>query len=72
MIRDIVLVPRSRTALGRRLFDPVDAWLRRWFIREFVRSDVDRSDGIRFDPRRVIEADKVLVDYLTWLKNIHQ
>jgi nitrite reductase/ring-hydroxylating ferredoxin subunit len=72
LIRDIVLVPRSRTTLARCLLDPVDAWLRRWFIREFVRSDVDRSHGIRFDPRRVIEADKVLVDYLTWLKNIHQ
>jgi 3-ketosteroid 9alpha-monooxygenase subunit A len=70
LIRDIVLVQRSRTALGRHLLDPVDAWLRRLFIREFVRSDVERSVGIRYDPRRMIEADKVLVDYLAWLKNI--
>jgi nitrite reductase/ring-hydroxylating ferredoxin subunit len=71
LVRDIVLVPRSRTALGQRLIDPVDAWLRRWFIREFVRSDAERSDGVRFDLQRVIGADKVLVDYLQWLKNIH-
>jgi nitrite reductase/ring-hydroxylating ferredoxin subunit len=72
LIRDIVLVPKSKTAFARWLLDPVDAWLRRWFIREFVRSDVERSEGIRFDPYRMIEADKVLVDYLVWLKNIHR
>lgn len=71
LIRDIVLVHKSRTALGQWLVDPVDVFLRRWFIREFVRSDAQRSDGIRFDSNRVIEVDKVLVDYLMWLKNIH-
>jgi phenylpropionate dioxygenase-like ring-hydroxylating dioxygenase large terminal subunit len=70
LIRDIVLVPRSRTSIARCILDPVDSWLRKWFIREFVRSDVERSQGIRFNPQRAIEADQVLVDYFSWLNNI--
>jgi phenylpropionate dioxygenase-like ring-hydroxylating dioxygenase large terminal subunit len=72
LLRDLVWVPRSRTALGRFLFDPIDARIRRWFIREFVRSDVERSAGIRFDRRRMIEADTVLVAYLDWLRPLHR
>ncbi|MDB6124405.1 MAG: Rieske (2Fe-2S) domain protein [Pedosphaera sp.] len=71
LIRDIVLVPRSRTMVGRRIVDPIDLWLRKRFIREFVRSDVEPSQGIRFNPQRAIEADKVLVDYFNWLHTIH-
>ena len=68
-VRDIVWVPRRRRVLTRWL-DPLDARIRRLFIREFVRSDVARSAGLRYDPRRMIEADKVLVDYLAWLKSV--
>ena len=61
-----------RSALARRLIDPLDAIIRRFFIREFVRSDVDRSAGIRFHPERMIDADKGLVEYLGWLQSIHR
>jgi nitrite reductase/ring-hydroxylating ferredoxin subunit len=71
-IRNIVLAPRSASALGRLLIDPLDAIIRRSFIRAFVRSDVERSHGIRFHPDRVIEADKMMVDYLDWLLKIHR
>ena len=54
------------------ILDPLDAIVRRIFLREFVRSDVHRSAGIRFHPNRMIAADKVLVDYLGWLQNIHR
>jgi hypothetical protein len=54
------------------LFDPLDARIRRWFIREFVRSDVQRSAGLRFDRRRMIEADSVLLAYLDWLRPLHR
>ena len=71
-VRNIVCIPRSRNRLARRLADPVDALVRRSFIRAFVRSDVNRSAGIRFHPDRMIAADKVLVEYLGWLQNIHR
>lgn len=72
LVRDIVWVPRSRSALGRLLVDPLDARIRRWFIREFLKSDVERSDGLRFDARRMIAADAVLVSYLEWLRTRHR
>ena len=71
-LRNIVWVPRSKNRVARWLVDPLDAIIRRSFIREFVRSDVNRSAGIRFHPARMIAADKVLVEYLGWLQNIHR
>lgn len=70
-IRDIVWVPRSKGWIGRQFFDPLDVMIRRSFIREFVRSDVQRSAGIRYNQHRMIAADKVLVDYLHWLQDVH-
>lgn len=72
LVRDIVLVPRRRNKIARRFVDPLDARIRRWFIREFVRSDATRSDGIRYHPGRMIAADKLLVEYLNWLQNLHR
>jgi phenylpropionate dioxygenase-like ring-hydroxylating dioxygenase large terminal subunit len=69
-IRNIVWVPRSRHPLLRCMVDPLDAMIRRHFIREFVRSDADRSAGLRFASERMISADKVLVDYLEWLATL--
>ncbi len=71
-LRDIVWVKRRKGFIGRTFMDPVDAEIRRYFIREFVRSDVDRSHGIRFSHSRAIPADKVLVEYLDWLQPIHR
>jgi hypothetical protein len=71
-LRNIVWVPRSNNRIPRWLVDPLDAMIRRSFIREFVRSDVNRSAGIRFHADRMIAADKVLVEYLAWLQNIHR
>ncbi len=71
-VRNIVWVRRSKSRLARWLVDPLGATIRRSFIREFVRSDVSRSAGIRFHPDRMIAADKVLAEYLGWLQNIHR
>lgn len=69
---DVVWVPRSRGFIGRCIVDPVDALIRRRFIQEFMRSDVDPTDGIRLNPSHLIAEDQVLVDYLGWLKKIHR
>ena len=71
-VRNIVWVPRSRNAVAQCLVDPLNSLIRRYFIREFVRSDVDRSDGLRFHPKRMTSADKELADYLGWLQNVHR
>jgi nitrite reductase/ring-hydroxylating ferredoxin subunit len=66
LLRDLVWVPR------RRLIGPWDARIRRQMIREFVRADVEASHGIRYEEHRMIDADKVLVGYLDWLRRIHR
>lgn len=68
LLRVIVWVPRSAGAIGRMLVDPLDAWIRRGFIRAFVRSDIDRTAGARYNPGTLIEADRELADYFDWLK----
>jgi hypothetical protein len=71
LVRNIVWVPCSRTWLGRHLVDPIDARIRFHFIREFVRSDVNASTGIRYHPQRLIEADNAMARYLRWLQELH-
>jgi phenylpropionate dioxygenase-like ring-hydroxylating dioxygenase large terminal subunit len=66
-LRTIVWVPRRRGAIMGRLIDPVDAWVRRSFIRAFMMDDANRSDGVRYNPATLIQADQVLADYLSWL-----
>lgn len=70
VLRNLVLVRRSKNLLARRLWDPLVAAVRRSFIREFVRADVVASAGIRFYPKRMIAVDNVLVEYLGWLHKL--
>ncbi|MGH8046328.1 MAG: Rieske 2Fe-2S domain-containing protein [Chthoniobacterales bacterium] len=72
LLRDIVWIPRRRSFIAQWVVDPIDAEIRRSFIREFVRSDIDRSQGIRFNRNHTISADRVLVEYLDWLQKIHR
>jgi aminopyrrolnitrin oxygenase len=70
-LRDLVWIKRSLNPLGRAFLDRVDVRIRSRFIREFVKSDVESSNGLRFDRRRMIEADNTLVAYLDWLRLVH-
>jgi nitrite reductase/ring-hydroxylating ferredoxin subunit len=72
LARIVIWVPRSRSRLGRLIVDGLDAWLRRWFIREFLRSDVDRLFGVRYHPTRLIAADRLLSTNLEWLMQVHR
>jgi hypothetical protein len=71
-VRIVVSVPRSGTLPGRLWFDPLNAWIRRWFIRAFLRSDVEATAGITYHPSRFVTADRVLEEYLDWLARVHQ
>lgn len=64
-IRIVVWVPRRSGAM--RALDPLDALIRRWFIRDFLRADQDRTRGIRYNPSTLIEADQTLAGYFQWL-----
>jgi hypothetical protein len=68
-VRNIVWIPRSKNAMRNRMIDPIDAAIRRSFIQAFVRSDRERSTGIRYNPRTLIGADASVKDYFEWLAN---
>ncbi len=68
--RVIVWVRRSQTGVGRALFDPLNAAVRRFFIRIFLRSDLPRVAGLRYHPGHLIAADRVMAEYLEWLEKI--
>jgi nitrite reductase/ring-hydroxylating ferredoxin subunit len=68
--RVIVWVKRSRNLLARLAFDPLNAAIRRLFIQTFLRSDLPRIAGLRYQPRNLIAADEMLADYFGWLEKI--
>lgn len=66
-LRTIVWVHRRGNSFARALIDPLDARIRRGFIRAFMMDDALRSDGVRYNPATLIDADRVMADYLAWL-----
>jgi phenylpropionate dioxygenase-like ring-hydroxylating dioxygenase large terminal subunit len=68
--RVIVWVKRSKTPIGRLIFDGLNAAIRRLFIQTFLRSDLPRLAGLRYQPEKLIAADRMMADYFAWLKNI--
>jgi phenylpropionate dioxygenase-like ring-hydroxylating dioxygenase large terminal subunit len=70
-MRTIVWVSRRRSSIARVLFDPLDAMIRRSFIRAFMADDAVRSDGVRYNPATLIDpADHELASYFDWLLSI--
>lgn len=57
---------RRREGLGRVL-DPLDARIRRHFVRQFLGADLRVLQGLRFSPASLIEADRTMREYLNWL-----
>ncbi len=66
-----VSVRRSAGRVGRRIFDPANAAIRRWFVYNFLRPDIARSAGTDYHPDRLIEADQLMFDYFQWLREVH-
>jgi phenylpropionate dioxygenase-like ring-hydroxylating dioxygenase large terminal subunit len=69
-LRTIVWVPRRRAAVSRAVLDPLDAWVRRGFIRAFMGDDAARSNGVRYNPATLIDADRTMAEYMDWLVTV--
>jgi phenylpropionate dioxygenase-like ring-hydroxylating dioxygenase large terminal subunit len=69
-LRTIVWIPRRRGSLRRNLIDPLDARVRRTFIRAFMTDDAVRSDGVGYNPSTLIDADRELRAYFAWLSRM--
>jgi nitrite reductase/ring-hydroxylating ferredoxin subunit len=62
LIETIVLGPRRTPAL----LQPLSLWVRRIFTRGFLRDDIDRLGGIRYNPHTLLENDRLLIEYFAW------
>ncbi len=65
-----VMARPGKSALGRRLFDPLRALVRRTLIRTFLRSDVGRLSGAHYSPNTLIEIDDQFSEYFDWLNGL--
>lgn len=69
-VRVIVFVPRSRSSVGRWLRDSLRLAIRRFFIKKFLSSDAARLDGVRYSPHGLIDWDRDLAEYFSWLAGV--
>jgi phenylpropionate dioxygenase-like ring-hydroxylating dioxygenase large terminal subunit len=70
VLRTIVWVPQHRGPFGA-LIDPIAAAIRRRFIQAFLADDAARSDGARYNPATLIDADREMKRYLDWLAALY-
>lgn len=63
----VPFVKRSGSRLGRMLFDPVNASVRRYFIKKFVSDDFVRLSTVRYNPHALIGSDQDMIEYFHWL-----
>src|SRR5262249_12530611 len=69
-VRVFAMKRRSKTLAGRLLYDRFGAAVRRRFLANFLSADAERLVGVRYNPHRLIEADKNLADYFDWLARV--
>jgi phenylpropionate dioxygenase-like ring-hydroxylating dioxygenase large terminal subunit len=62
-----VFARQGRNPLRRAVVDPIHLEIRRLFIRRFLTADAIRLNGVRYRPRRLIEADREMINYYRWL-----
>ena len=58
---------RSAQRWKRHAWDPVNVAVRRLFIKKFLTADAIRLNGVRYNPAGLIDADRDMANYLTWL-----
>lgn len=61
-----------RRRRGLTWLDRLDARIKRNFIRAFLKPDVLLLSGSRYNPDHLIDADREMIDYLSWLAAVSQ
>jgi phenylpropionate dioxygenase-like ring-hydroxylating dioxygenase large terminal subunit len=72
-VHGLVFVRRHRRLLGRWLVDPLRVRIRRYFIKEFLQSDVRLgAKGLSYNPAGLLEQDEELIRYFDWLAGCYE
>jgi phenylpropionate dioxygenase-like ring-hydroxylating dioxygenase large terminal subunit len=67
LVHIVAFLPRSHSALPARRVDSMRTALRLYFIRQFLKDDVRRLEGVRAGTLNLIDADAELALYFQWL-----
>ncbi len=62
----ISFAPRTRWRLAGAALQPAGLWVRRRFTQAFMRDDIDRLKGIRYNPAGLVAADRLMGDFFAW------
>jgi hypothetical protein len=68
----VTIFVRRRAGFAGRVLDRLDVRIRRAFIRAFLEPDARVLDGARYRPERLIDADRIMAEYLAWLAPVSQ
>jgi hypothetical protein len=66
----IVFAHRSRRRWQQLLWDPLHLAVRRQLIKQFLTADAIRLNGVRYNPAGLIDADRDMAEYLTWVATV--
>jgi nitrite reductase/ring-hydroxylating ferredoxin subunit len=61
-----VFAPRGRRSPTRALLQPIGLAIRRLFTQGFMRDDIDRLGGIRYNPESLLPSDRHMIEFFQW------
>jgi nitrite reductase/ring-hydroxylating ferredoxin subunit len=68
----VVYAPRRGPRVLQPLWLPLMLAVRSWFTRGFMNDDFDRLRGMRYEPERLVAADRDFARFLAWLCELPQ
>jgi nitrite reductase/ring-hydroxylating ferredoxin subunit len=66
----IVYARKAKNRLAHALFDRIQLAVRRYLIMRFLAEDAAFMDGVRYNPRGLIECDRHMAEYFEWLSQV--
>jgi hypothetical protein len=68
----LVFAPRGRSAVARKLFDPVSLWVRRLFTYGYLADETRRLRGTQYRPHSLGPPDRDMIEFFQWVVALPQ
>jgi aminopyrrolnitrin oxygenase len=66
----VVFARRKSASLLRGFLEPASLRLRRLFTQGFMKHDIDRLHGIRYNPASLLSSDRLMSEFFDWLASL--
>jgi phenylpropionate dioxygenase-like ring-hydroxylating dioxygenase large terminal subunit len=66
-VRETVILPVLSDSGLWKIFSYISLYIRRYYVKEFLKSDVSRINGVRYDPERTLPVDCYVKEYIEWV-----